>query len=151
MDLTTPLTYVKGVGPARAQQLEAKGLLTVEDLLTYPPFRYEDRTNVKPIARLHVTSRSQGFAIVAIGILGAVVGFEVPAPESRVDRAETRLDEFMPAWQFNEHHTIRIAASPERVFDAIERVRANEQLFHKFGQTCPRETQESRHLAGPTG
>ena len=44
--------YVKGVGPARAQQLEAKGLLTVEDLLTYPPFRYEDRTNVKPIARL---------------------------------------------------------------------------------------------------
>jgi len=44
--------YVKGVGPARAQQLEAKGLTTVEDLLTYPPFRYEDRTNVKPIARL---------------------------------------------------------------------------------------------------
>lgn len=81
---------------------------------------------VKPIARLHVTSRSQGFAIVAIGILGAVAGFAVPAPESRVDRAETRLDEFMPAWQFNEHHTIRIAASPERVFDAIERVRANE-------------------------
>lgn len=52
MDLTTPLMYVKGVGPARAQQLEAKGLQTVEDLLTYPPFRYEDRTNVKPIARL---------------------------------------------------------------------------------------------------
>lgn len=44
--------YVKGVGPARAQQMEAKGLLSVEDLLTYPPFRYEDRTNVKPVARL---------------------------------------------------------------------------------------------------
>ena len=44
--------YVKGVGPARAQQLEAKGLRTVEDLLTYPPFRYEDRTNVKPVSRL---------------------------------------------------------------------------------------------------
>jgi hypothetical protein len=33
MDLTTPLTYVKGIGPARAAMLEAKGLTTVEDLL----------------------------------------------------------------------------------------------------------------------
>jgi ATP-dependent DNA helicase RecG len=44
--------YVKGVGPARAAMLEAKGLSTVEDLLAYPPFRYEDRTNVKTIAQL---------------------------------------------------------------------------------------------------
>jgi ATP-dependent DNA helicase RecG len=32
--------------------LETKGLLTVEDLLTYAPFRYEDRSNVKTIAQL---------------------------------------------------------------------------------------------------
>src|SRR3954466_8723728 len=44
--------YVKGVGPARAAMLEAKGLKVVEDLLTYAPFRYEDRSNVKPIAEL---------------------------------------------------------------------------------------------------
>lgn len=44
--------YVKGVGPARGALLEAKGLVTVEDLLSYPPFRYEDRSNVKPIAQL---------------------------------------------------------------------------------------------------
>ena len=44
--------YVKGVGPARAAMLEAKGLSTVEDLLAHPPFRYEDRTNVKTIAQL---------------------------------------------------------------------------------------------------
>ncbi|MBZ5608532.1 MAG: ATP-dependent DNA helicase RecG [Acidobacteriia bacterium] len=52
MDLSTPLQYVKGIGPARAQMLESKGLLTVEDLLAYAPFRYEDRTNVKTIAQL---------------------------------------------------------------------------------------------------
>ena len=52
MDLTTPLTYVKGVGPARAAMLEAKGLVTVEDLLGYVPFRYEDRSNVKTIGQL---------------------------------------------------------------------------------------------------
>jgi ATP-dependent DNA helicase RecG len=43
---------VKGVGPGRAAMLEAKGLLTVEDLLAYTPIRYEDRSNMKPIASL---------------------------------------------------------------------------------------------------
>jgi ATP-dependent DNA helicase RecG len=52
MDLTTPLTYVKGIGPARAAMLEAKGLTTVEDLLGYVPFRYEDRSNMKTIGQL---------------------------------------------------------------------------------------------------
>jgi ATP-dependent DNA helicase RecG len=52
MDLTTALTYVKGIGPARAAMLEAKGLATVEDLLGYVPFRYEDRSNMKTIAQL---------------------------------------------------------------------------------------------------
>jgi ATP-dependent DNA helicase RecG len=44
--------YVKGVGPARAAMLEAKGLKIVEDLLFYAPFRYEDRSNVKTIRQL---------------------------------------------------------------------------------------------------
>ena len=52
MDLTTPLTYVKGVGPARAAMLQAKGLVTVEDLLAYVPFRYEDRSNMRTVAQL---------------------------------------------------------------------------------------------------
>src|SRR5262249_24017474 len=44
--------YVKGIGPARGAMLEAKGLKTVEDLLTYAPFRYEDRSNVKSVKEL---------------------------------------------------------------------------------------------------
>jgi ATP-dependent DNA helicase RecG len=52
MDLNTPLAYVKGIGPARAAMLEAKGLLTVEDMLAYVPFRYEDRSNMKTVAQL---------------------------------------------------------------------------------------------------
>jgi ATP-dependent DNA helicase RecG len=52
LDIATPLKYLKGVGPARAEVLESKGLSTVEDLLSYAPFRYEDRSNVKRIADL---------------------------------------------------------------------------------------------------
>jgi ATP-dependent DNA helicase RecG len=43
---------VKGVGPARAAMLHARGLETIEDLLHYFPFRYEDRSNLKPISKL---------------------------------------------------------------------------------------------------
>src|ERR1700690_4092808 len=50
--LSTPLMYLKGVGPARAAMLEGKGLKRGEALWASPPFRYEDRTNVKTIAQL---------------------------------------------------------------------------------------------------
>ncbi|MDQ2900123.1 MAG: DEAD/DEAH box helicase, partial [Acidobacteriota bacterium] len=52
LDLDTSLAYVKGIGPARAALFEAKSLRTVEDLLAYVPFRYEDRSNLKAIALL---------------------------------------------------------------------------------------------------
>ncbi len=52
MDLSTPVTYLKGVGPQRAQHLEREGLATAADLLTYAPFRYEDRSNIKPLSQL---------------------------------------------------------------------------------------------------
>ena len=65
MDLETPLQYVKGIGPARAQMLAAKGLLTVADLLYYAPFRYEDRRNVKAIAELAPGEKAVVLARVA--------------------------------------------------------------------------------------
>ena len=52
LPLDAALTYVKGVGPARAAMLQARGIETVEDLLHYFPFRYEDRSNLKPISQL---------------------------------------------------------------------------------------------------
>ncbi len=52
MDLDTSIAYLKGVGPRRAKVFENKGIRTVEDLLYYLPFRYEDRTNVKPVSNL---------------------------------------------------------------------------------------------------
>lgn len=38
-----PLQYLKGVGPARAQQLEKAGIRRPEDLLTYYPRDWDDR------------------------------------------------------------------------------------------------------------
>jgi ATP-dependent DNA helicase RecG len=52
VELTTPVQYVKGVGPKLAEILVTKGIATVGDLLHYLPFRYEDRLNPRGIAEL---------------------------------------------------------------------------------------------------
>ncbi len=48
--LTHPVKYLRGVGPQRAAALEERGIATVGDLLSYLPFRYEDRIRFTPIA-----------------------------------------------------------------------------------------------------
>ncbi|HXE91825.1 MAG TPA: ATP-dependent DNA helicase RecG [Terriglobales bacterium] len=52
LELHTPVQYVRGVGPKVAALLAEKGITTVEDLLYYLPFRYEDRLNPRAIAQL---------------------------------------------------------------------------------------------------
>jgi len=52
ISLQTEVRMVKGVGPNRAELLAKRGIHTLEDLLNYLPFRYEDRSNLKTIAQL---------------------------------------------------------------------------------------------------
>jgi ATP-dependent DNA helicase RecG len=52
LEPSTPVQYVKGIGPRLAEILSAKGLHSVDDLLHYLPFRYEDRLNPRSIAEL---------------------------------------------------------------------------------------------------
>jgi len=106
---------------------------------------------VRPIRRLGVQKRVHGVAIAVVGILVVAIGFILPAPESRVIHAESRLDEFVPVWQFNELHTTNIAAPPERVFQAIKEVRADEiALFNTLmwirrgGRALPESVLEAR-------
>jgi len=52
LELGTPVQYLKGIGPKLAEVLAAKDIRTVDDLLHYLPFRYEDRLNPRGIAEL---------------------------------------------------------------------------------------------------
>jgi ATP-dependent DNA helicase RecG len=49
LTLSTEVRMIKGVGPQRAELLAKRGLYTLEDLLTYLPFRYEDRIHFSNI------------------------------------------------------------------------------------------------------
>ena len=48
--LSNPVKFLRGVGPQRAALLEERGIVTVADLLSYLPFRYEDRIRFTKIA-----------------------------------------------------------------------------------------------------
>src|SRR4051812_8197180 len=50
--LDMPVTYLKGVGPARAEALRRLGIITARDLLFHIPRRYEDASTISPISSL---------------------------------------------------------------------------------------------------
>src|SRR6266576_820681 len=49
MNLGTEVRMIKGVGPQRAELLAQRGIHTLEDLLGYLPFRYEDRIHFSKV------------------------------------------------------------------------------------------------------
>jgi ATP-dependent DNA helicase RecG len=49
MRLSTDVRMIKGVGPQRAELLAQRGIHTLEDLLGYLPFRYEDRIHFSKV------------------------------------------------------------------------------------------------------
>ena len=49
MSLNTEVRMIKGVGPQRAELLAQRGIHTLEDLLGYLPFRYEDRIHFSKV------------------------------------------------------------------------------------------------------
>jgi len=52
MSLSTEVRMIKGVGPQRAELLAQRGIYTLEDLLGYLPFRYEDRIHFSKIKEI---------------------------------------------------------------------------------------------------
>jgi hypothetical protein len=99
---------------------------------------------LKPLKFLAIHSRGQGLIVIAAGLLIVIIGGSLPARETSIAAPRTQLDQFMPAWQFSEYHSIRIAAPKEKVYVALKQVNANEILFfrtlvwiRRFGRPGP--------------
>lgn len=99
---------------------------------------------LKPFRFLGICTRMRGLLVVGLGVLAFAAGAFLPAIETRVDNPRARLDEFVPAYQFNEYHRIRINAPKERVWAAIYEVTPEEIRFYKtltwirrFGRSSP--------------
>jgi ATP-dependent DNA helicase RecG len=83
--LAMPIESLKGVGPKRAEQLQAAGLSTVEDLLYHLPIRYEDRRQLKKI-----TSAVLGQEETFVGQLVALQSRFVPRRRMQMMTATIR-------------------------------------------------------------
>lgn len=77
-DLSSPVQYIKGVGPRRAGLLARLGINTIRDALFHLPVRYEDRSSVKKIVQLAYDELH--------AVTGRVVSADVVTPNPRKPR-----------------------------------------------------------------
>ena len=68
--LNSPVQFIPGVGPKKAEILSKSGIYTVSDLLYYFPRRYLDRSTVKKVAELTLESGE-------VTIIGKVLSYSV--------------------------------------------------------------------------
>ncbi|MBL8997466.1 MAG: ATP-dependent DNA helicase RecG [Gemmatimonadetes bacterium] len=78
LTLETPVTYLTGVGPRRAEQLKRLNIFTARDLLFHIPHRYEDASTVAQIAKLRIGDDATVIGtVVSKGILPTRKGLRV--------------------------------------------------------------------------
>jgi hypothetical protein len=98
----------------------------------------------RPLKFLGIASRQQGIVVLLCGVAVFLIGVNLPAPEKRIASRTALLDDFLPAYQFEEFHSIRIRARRELVSAAIRDVTPGEiTLFRtltwirRFGRPGP--------------
>ena len=79
-----------------------------------------------PIRILGIRHRGVGLLLAMAGATTMAVAFSSPAETMSVAAPHTHLDEFAPAWQFQEINEIPIHAQPDRIYQAIVSVTAAE-------------------------
>src|ERR1700733_7351775 len=75
--LSSPIEYLKGVGPARGDLLKKElGIFTFRDLLNHFPFRHIDRTKISLISDINIQTEFIQLAgkLVSLEIIGAKSG-----------------------------------------------------------------------------
>jgi ATP-dependent DNA helicase RecG len=78
LELRSPVKFLKGVGPARAEALARLGIRTAGDLLYHAPHRYIDATTLSPLAKARVGEEVTAVGrVVSTGILPTRRGLRV--------------------------------------------------------------------------
>jgi hypothetical protein len=85
---------------------------------------------LKPLAFLGIRTRFAGGIMIFAGVLLVVAAVLFPAPLQH-GSGEQALDNFVPAYQFYEVHSILIQAPPEAVYAAVKSLTAPEIHWYR--------------------
>jgi len=80
---------------------------------------------VRPPRGLGIPTRRRAARVLALGLGVVLLGAVVPAPLRRSPGSRL-IDRFMPEYHFNEVHSLRLKAPPDRIFRAIQAVTPEE-------------------------
>ena len=86
---------------------------------------------LRPLKFLGISTRPKAMMVCVGGAATFLIGANLPASEKKVQTPAARLDEFVPAYQFGELHSIRIKAPRERVAAAIREVTPREIVLFR--------------------
>ena len=84
-----------------------------------------------PLRFLHIQTRTQGAALLAMAFAIGLAGLLIPAALERVTDPRTDLDRAVPAWQFQERHRTHVNAAPDVVYRAMRAVTADDILLFR--------------------
>ena len=132
---------------SRGQRIKSMILRMFESVLVYAGLALVGAgllSIVRPLRFLRIRTRRSGAMVAAGGVLVMATGFAWPVTSKVAAARTTKLDEWMPVWQFDERHATHVDAPPERVFAAVHAVTAGEiSLFRtltairRFGRPGP--------------
>lgn len=77
--LNAPTTAVRGIGEKQSALLAKLGLLTIEDMVFYFPFRYDDYSELKPIQNLEY-----GEEVTILAWVKSIKTFKVPRKNRKI-------------------------------------------------------------------
>jgi hypothetical protein len=87
---------------------------------------------VRPLRFLGIRTRLVAALVAGAGVAVFLLGLSLPVSPPHLPGPKMAIDEVMPAYQFGEHHEIRVAAPPERVLQAAREVTAREIRLFRF-------------------
>ena len=107
--LSTPIEFLKGVGPSRADLLKKElNIFTYKDLLYYFPFRYVDKSRVFNISDLEED-------MPFVQIKGEIIRFEDVGKGGQEDCGISRCNRYCSTRWFKGTRWIRIAKIKYRI------------------------------------
>ncbi len=82
LGLTAPTTTVRGIGDKQSELLAKLGLYSIEDMLYYFPYRYDDYSELKPIQDL-----KSGEEVTILAWVKSVKTFKLPNKNRKITQA----------------------------------------------------------------